>query len=184
MSNYDITMFTTLVNRKREDYVYVNGVNQSTLQKNKALFEMCGQFHKIFNCIPGGQWVNAGLQLSSSDLPSRWLPPSSTKDKQEVLQTGHGLAISVSPHHKTNPLRRQQIIVIVASTVGSCGTGYNITWYCMQQIKNKGRMKFRHLYHTWVWNRGICMCVIVRPRSHMLIVLKKVIPDSTRYDFA
>ena len=28
-------------------------------------------------------------------------------------------------------------------------------------------------YHTWVWNRGICMCVIVRPRSHMLIVLKK-----------
>ena len=28
------------------------------------------------------------------------------------------------------------------------------------------------LYHTWVWNRGICMCVIVRPRSHMLIVLK------------
>ena len=40
------------------------------------------------------------------------------------------------------------------------------------------------LYHTWVWNRGICMCVIVRPRSHMLIVLKKVIPDTTRYDFA
>ena len=38
------------------------------------------------------------------------------------------------------------------------------------------------LYHTWVWNRGICMCVIVRPRSHMLIVLKKVIPDTTRYD--
>ena len=29
------------------------------------------------------------------------------------------------------------------------------------------------LYHTWVWNRGICMCVIMRPRSHMLIVLKK-----------
>ena len=42
----------------------------------------------------------------------------------------------------------------------------------------------RLLYHTWVWNRGICMCVIVRPRSHMLIVLKKVIPDTTRYDFA
>ena len=40
------------------------------------------------------------------------------------------------------------------------------------------------LYHTWVRNRGICMCVIVRPRSHMLIVLKKVIPDTTRYDFA
>ena len=40
------------------------------------------------------------------------------------------------------------------------------------------------LYHTWVWNRGICMCVIVRPRSHMLIVLKKVIPHTTRYDFA
>ena len=37
------------------------------------------------------------------------------------------------------------------------------------------------LYHTWVWNLGICMCVIVRPRSHMLIVLKKVIPDRTRY---
>ena len=38
---------------------------------------------------------------------------------------------------------------------------------------------WRHaLYHTWVWNRGICMCVIVRPRSHMLIVLKKVIPDT------
>ena len=32
------------------------------------------------------------------------------------------------------------------------------------------------LYHTWVWNRGICMCVIVRPRSHMLIVLKKSNP--------
>ena len=45
-------------------------------------------------------------------------------------------------------------------------------------------MTFYRLYHTWVWNRGICMCVIVRPRSHMLIVLKKVIPDSTRYDFA
>ena len=43
---------------------------------------------------------------------------------------------------------------------------------------------FFSLYHTWVWNRGICMCVIVRPRSHMLIVLKKVIPDTTRYDFA
>ena len=38
---------------------------------------------------------------------------------------------------------------------------------------------FQILYHTWVWNRGICMCVIVRPRSHMLIVLKKVIPDTT-----
>ena len=44
--------------------------------------------------------------------------------------------------------------------------------------------KYILLYHTWVWNRGICMCVIVRPRSHMLIVLKKVIPDTTRYDFA
>ena len=41
-----------------------------------------------------------------------------------------------------------------------------------------------YLYHTWVWNRGICMRVIVRPRSHMLIVLKKVIPDTTRYHFA
>ena len=48
---------------------------------------------------------------------------------------------------------------------------------------NNLRWKIR-LYHTWVWNRGICMCVIVRPRSHMLIVLKKVIPDTTRYDFA
>ena len=31
---------------------------------------------------------------------------------------------------------------------------------------------FLVLYHIWVWNRGICMCVIVHPRSHMLIVLK------------
>ena len=40
------------------------------------------------------------------------------------------------------------------------------------------------LYHTWVWNRGICMCVIVRPRSEMLVVLRKVTPATTRYDFA
>ena len=45
-------------------------------------------------------------------------------------------------------------------------------------------MKYQLLHHTWVWNRGICKCVIVRPRSHMLIVLKKVILDTTRYDFA
>ena len=45
-------------------------------------------------------------------------------------------------------------------------------------------IRSRLLYHKWVWNRGICMCVIVHPRSHMLIVLKKVIPDTTRYDFA
>ena len=32
------------------------------------------------------------------------------------------------------------------------------------------------LYHTWVWNRGICRCVIVRPRSHMLIVRRKIVP--------
>ena len=56
-------------------------------------------------------------------------------------------------------------------------------WYQENCIWNCHRISFI-LYHTWVWNRGICMCVIVRPRSHMLIVLKKVIPDTTRYDFA
>ena len=35
------------------------------------------------------------------------------------------------------------------------------------------------LYHTWVWNRGICRCVIVRPRSHMLIVRRKIVPITT-----
>ena len=29
------------------------------------------------------------------------------------------------------------------------------------------------LYHTWVWNHGICRCVIMRPRSHMMIVRRK-----------
>ena len=64
----------------------------------------------------------------------------------------------------------------------------NSIWKVKVNRKNVGNwisMDWSYvLYHTWVWNHGICMCVIVRPRSHMLIVLKKVIPDTTRYDFA
>ena len=45
---------------------------------------------------------------------------------------------------------------------------------CLFEGSHRCPLNFSHkLYHTWVWNRGICMCVIVRPRSHMLIVLKK-----------
>ena len=63
-------------------------------------------------------------------------------------------------------------------------TGHGNTWY-IALIRTVGLSAiYGDLYHNWVWNRGICMCVIVRPRSHMLIVLKKVIPDTTRYDFA
>ena len=63
-------------------------------------------------------------------------------------------------------------------------TGIYIYIYIYCFLKYKTVVRPPPLYHTWVWNRGICMCVIVRPRSHMLIVLKKVIPDTTRYDFA
>ena len=35
------------------------------------------------------------------------------------------------------------------------------------------------IYHTWVWNREICRCVIVRPRSHKLIVRRKIVPFKT-----
>ena len=33
--------------------------------------------------------------------------------------------------------------------------------------------------YTLVWNREICRCVIVRPRSHMLIVRRKIVPFKT-----
>ena len=56
--------------------------------------------------------------------------------------------------------------------------------YCFLNEISKPMIEYIGLYHTWVWNRGICMCVIVRPRSHMLIVLIKVIPDTPRYVFA
>ena len=42
--------------------------------------------------------------------------------------------------------------------------------YCNHPVAHKANSLW--LYHTWVWNLGICMCVIVRPRLHMLIVLK------------
>ena len=34
------------------------------------------------------------------------------------------------------------------------------------------------LYHTWVWNPGICRSVIMHPWSHMLIVRRKIVPTT------
>ena len=44
-----------------------------------------------------------------------------------------------------------------------------------------GRDKMAAIFQTTFLNTFSCK--IVRPRSHLLIVLKKVIPDTTRYDF-
>ena len=40
-------------------------------------------------------------------------------------------------------------------------------------------MKIEKFYHTWVWNRGICRRVIVRPRSHILVMRRRIMPITT-----
>ena len=51
------------------------------------------------------------------------------------------------------------------------------SWHWCNRMSFPLSVKFpcmiRILSHAWVWNRRICRCVIVRPRSHMLIVKKK-----------
>ena len=40
----------------------------------------------------------------------------------------------------------------------------------IHMIEHGTLQNYSILYHTWVWNREICRCVIVRPWSHMLNV--------------
>ena len=78
----------------------------------------------------------------------------------------HIVSIPIS-HHIAS-----QVIQIAALQIGQ--TGYIMKCF-HDMVDNIPQV----LYHTWVWNREICRCVIVRPRSHMLIVRRKIVPIKT-----
>ena len=52
-------------------------------------------------------------------------------------------------------------------------------WLCCIIFACFNKYVMINLCHTWVWNHGICKCVIVCARSHMLIVRRKMMPTTT-----